>query len=124
MKYEHDDYFLHPIQAVGFKLFGLQAEFRIFRSDDDRNSYYCTVAFKNMKDDDNHGFILEEMLNDGERFVIEQVPKIVYAENLLITRITSDEYDEFKEMILVQVSVKDTPIFGTAAFMRYNLPRV
>jgi hypothetical protein len=124
MKYEHDNHFMHPVQIAIFKLFERQAEFRVFRSDDDRNSYYCTVAFKNMKDDDNDGFILEKMLNHGEQFVIEQVPNITYGENLLVTRITSEEEDDNKQLIFVQVRVKNTPIFGTAVFWKYSLPGV
>lgn len=124
MKYEHANLFLHPIQVTAFKLFERQAEFRIFRSDDDRNSYYCTVAFKNIKDEDNDDFILEKLMNYGEQYVLEQVPHVVHGENLQVSRVISDEEDAKNELVIVQVRVKGTPIFGDAVFRKYSLPSI
>lgn len=124
MKYEHANLFLHPVQVASFKLFERQAELRIFRSDDDRNSYYFTVAFPNIKDEDNDDFVLEKLLNYDQQYVLEKVPKVVYGDNLIVTRVIPDEEDAKKDLIFVQVRVKDTPIFGTAVFWKYSLPGV
>jgi hypothetical protein len=124
MKYEHANIFLHPIQVTSFKLFERQAEFRVFRSDDDRNSYYFSVAFPNIKDEDNDDFVLEKLLNYDQQYVLEKVPKVVYGDNLIVTRVIPDEEEAKKTLIFVQVRVKDTPIFGTAVFDKYSLPGV
>lgn len=121
MKYEHSPQFAYPIQVVPFKLFERQAEFRLFRSEDDRNSYFCTVAFKNMKDEDNDDFILEKPLNDGEQYVLEDVPRVIYGDNLHVSRVIPNEEDAKEQLIFVQVRVKGTPIFGDAVFWKYSL---
>lgn len=122
MTYEHSTQFAYPIQIVPFKLFERQAEFRLFRSEDDRNCYFCTIAFKNMKDEDNDGFILEKPLNYGEQYVLEDVPRLIYEENLQVIRVIPDEDDANEQLVFVQVRVKGTPIFGDAVFWKYSLP--
>ncbi|MEI7994030.1 MAG: hypothetical protein WCH01_03915 [Methylococcaceae bacterium] len=114
----HDECYSYPIKTLDFKAFNRKAQLRMFREEGEPKSYFFTVAFPGIKDEENDGFILEsEVTSVGDQydiFVFENIPELVINNNVKVS-FASDTRQK-----TISIRISGTPVNGTASFWTHS----
>ena len=118
MSNEHANRYKYPIKTIDFSIFGHAAQIRLFR-EEERDNYFFTVAFPNIEDEDNDGFVLEE---EGDVYTLEAEPDIESKANIEIMWNIEGESLHCDPLVNISIKIKGTPVNSTSTFWRSAFP--
>ena len=119
MSNEHANRYKYPIKTFDFSIFGHAAQIRVFREEEESDSYFFTVAFPNIEED-NDGFILE---SEGDIYTLEAEPNIESEADIEIMWNIEGESLHCDPLVNISIKMRGTPVNSTSTFWRSSFPK-
>lgn len=121
MPNEHNIRYRYPMKTFDFSIFGHSAQIRAFREEGELDSYFFTVGFPNIRDEDNDGFILEKA---GDVYRLEAVPNIESKKDVEIRWNIGVDSMHDDPLVAITIKIGGTPVNDTLTFWRSSFPKL